>query len=48
MCIDQDLFGEVVITFDDLELWLDLIPRHLSDKPRSRITMLHTKSDAPS
>ena len=37
MCIDKDLFGDVIITFDDVELWLDKVPVHLSALPRSRI-----------
>ena len=53
MCIDKDLFGEVIITFDDVELWLNLIPRHLSASQRSRaltlkITMLQVKLSEPS
>ena len=53
MCIDKDLFGEVIITFDDVELWLNLIPRHLSASQRSRaltlkITMLQVKLSKPS
>jgi hypothetical protein len=27
MCLDLDLFGEVVITYDDVKLWLNTVPR---------------------
>lgn len=27
MCVDIDLFGEVVVTYDDVELWLRAVPR---------------------
>lgn len=29
MCADLDLFGEVVITYDDVELFLRAVPRHV-------------------
>lgn len=29
MCIDSDLFGEVVITYDDVELFLRCVPRYV-------------------
>jgi hypothetical protein len=37
MCKDTDLFGDVIVTLDDVELWLDMIPRHLSNSPNARI-----------
>lgn len=37
MCIDKDLFGDVIITFDDVELWLGEIPKHLSNSPNARL-----------
>ena len=40
MCIDKDLFGDVIVTFDDVELWLDKVPVHLSDLPRSRLNYI--------
>ena len=27
MCIDNDLFGDVVVTYEDVELWLCTVPR---------------------
>ena len=29
MCVDSDLFGEVNVTYDDVELFLRSIPRHV-------------------
>jgi hypothetical protein len=37
MCYHSDLFGDVIVTLDDVELWLDVVPRHLSNSPNSRI-----------
>jgi hypothetical protein len=36
MCKDYDLFGDVIVTLDDVELWLDKVPRHLSNSPNAR------------
>lgn len=27
MCLDSDLFGEVIVTHDDVEIWLRNVPR---------------------
>lgn len=37
MCKDTDLFGDTIVLLDDVELWLDLIPKNLSTEPNSRI-----------
>lgn len=33
MCLDLDLFGDVVVTYDDVNLWLSNVPR-LDDRHR--------------
>lgn len=33
MCLDLDLFGDVVVTYDDVNLWLSTVPR-LDDQHR--------------
>jgi hypothetical protein len=37
MCKDYDLFGDVIVTLDDVELWLDTVPRYLSNAPNARL-----------
>ena len=37
MCKDYDLFGDVIVTLDDVEFWLDNVPKHLSNSPNARI-----------
>ena len=37
MCKDKDLFGDVIVTLDDVELWLDMIPKHLSHLSSARL-----------
>lgn len=37
MCIHSDLFGDVIVTLDDVEFWLDNVPKHLSNSPNARI-----------
>src|SRR5687767_6941381 len=37
MCNDYDLFGDVIVTLDDVELWRDKVPKHLSNSPNARI-----------
>lgn len=34
MCLDSDLFGDIIVTYDDVELWLRSIPR-LNDDARA-------------
>lgn len=36
-----DLFGEVVITLDDVELWLDAVPQLARDSPRRKYYAMH-------
>ena len=31
MCIDTDLFGEVIVTYKDVEIWLRAVPRFSDD-----------------
>ncbi|MES2181641.1 MAG: hypothetical protein V4493_06045 [Pseudomonadota bacterium] len=31
MCVDSDLFGQVIVTNDDVELWLRTVPRFTDD-----------------
>lgn len=35
MCYDQDLFGDVIVTLDDISVWLDTVP-HLFGQSKSR------------
>jgi len=35
-CKDLDLFGEVIITIEDVELWLDAVPHIFRDQTRQR------------
>ena len=37
MCKHSDLFGDVIVTLDDVELWLNVVPRHLSNSPNARL-----------
>ena len=32
--VNYDLFGDVVITLDDVEMWLDAVPKLPRDSPR--------------
>lgn len=36
MCLDSDLFGSVIVTIDDVELWLDAVPKIPRDNPSRR------------
>ncbi len=36
-----DLFGEVVVTLDDVELWLDAVPQIPRDSPRRNYYAKH-------
>ncbi len=44
MCYDQDLFGDVIVTLDDVNLWLDTVP-HLSGYSNSRRNYYATNND---
>jgi hypothetical protein len=37
MCVDKDLFNDVIVTLDDVALWLDVIPANLSNSPNARL-----------
>lgn len=37
MCIDTDLFGEVIITYEDIATWLRTVPRFNDDTRKSAI-----------
>ena len=37
MCSDSDLFGDVIVTLDDVELWLNEVPKNLSHLSNSRL-----------
>lgn len=37
MCRDSDLFGDVIVTLDDVELWMMSLPNFTSDTPITRI-----------
>lgn len=37
MCVDSDLFGEVIVTYDDVELWLRAIPRHVDGQRENQV-----------
>lgn len=36
MCVDSDLLGDVVVTLDDVDLWLDVIPKLPRNSTRRR------------
>ncbi len=35
-CSDSDLFGDVVVTLDDVDFWLDEVPKIPRTSPRRR------------
>lgn len=37
MCRDSDLFGDVIVTYDDVELWMMSVPNFSAHTPTFRI-----------